>query len=40
MIDNQIKLAWFGEFGTILMHNFAILDENDAYKYDKAINTV
>lgn len=40
LIDNRIKRSWFGGIGTVFKHIFGVLDENDAYKYDNAINTV
>lgn len=32
--------AWFGGVGTILKHIFGTLDEEDAIKYDEALNSV
>lgn len=32
--------AWFGGIGTVFKHIFGTLDENDALKYDDAINAV
>lgn len=41
LIDNRIKRgAWFGGIGSVFKHIFGVLDENDAYKYDNAINSV
>lgn len=41
LIDNRLKRgAWFGGIGSVFKHIFGVLDENDAYKYDNAINSV
>lgn len=41
LVDSRIKRgAWFGGVGTVFKHIFGTLDENDALRYDDAINAV
>lgn len=41
LVDSRTKRgAWFGGVGTVFKHIFGTLDENDALKYDDAINAV
>lgn len=41
LVDYRTKRgAWFGGVGTVFKHIFGTLDENDATKYDDAINSV
>ncbi|KOB61444.1 Uncharacterized protein OBRU01_25219, partial [Operophtera brumata] len=40
LMDNRIKRAWIGGIGTILKQIFGTLDENDALKYNDAIESI
>lgn len=41
LIENRAKRgAWFGGIGTVFKHIFGVLDEDDALRYDDAINSV